>query len=1025
MSRGRAADYHPDYRRDYNHDYDNPVMASFSEFTEDIYPSRPPQKPAHAMVIQDDGASTRPPSTTPSLRSAGLHSTNVKFEEPRGFFISYCRLIWLVVVLVLLTVIVGLLAGLIRPNEEPVMVVSAEETQTTLDPSVVYHRPQLPRTLIPQRYDLNLRLDPESREFTGSVAITVKCEEATNYVVLHALELSIDPYTVTVRNKQTNNRVRMKTQFWFARHQYYVIEMDADMTLDEEYVISFSEFKGELRNDLMGLYQSDYIDASGESRSVVSSQFSPSFARKAYPCFDEPGFKAVFQASITFPDPYRALFCTPMQSAEDLPDSWKKEVYEETPPMATYLTTFVLVNDDYQYKERVKAGGYTIRFWARSAIIDDLDWALDVADRSFEFLEQYFGRADAMKKSDNVAVPTHLFSAMEGWGLATYLERLVVYNDVTSSTRKKYETATVVAHECSHVWFGNLVTMTWWNDLWLKEGFASFFMFEVIANIEPSWNMDEIVSVEVVQEALELDSFTTSHPLTYPDNQELTDLLANFDRLTYWKGASVLRMLENIVGADDFKRAIQNFLRRYEYSNADMDDIWEEVRKVTAETLGNEIDVKKVMDTWTLQKGYPVITATKNGAYSGQSTKLEQRYFVLKSPEERFDYQESPFRYKWNVLFTYVASTATLTTRSEWIDQSSRTVDVPDGSNYGNWIGNFDLAGFYRVNYEQTNWEWIIQQLRNDHNSFSPVTRAAIIDDAFSLQRAGLLDTMTALQVTLYLGRENHYAPWHAANRGFTYLRNRLHMTSYFGTFQRYILALLNDYDVTWFMPASDTVSERFLQEMLLKLSCANGAAGCVNEAVSRFDEYLESDRRIEPDQKSVVYSEGIAHGTVDDWDVMWSRAQNAQSPDEETIIMTSLTASRVPWVLDRYMQWSLNVSIVPQSLNWAVFQNIGTNIYGHFVAMDFIDDNWDAMLSTFGDNTALMGYALTGTSLINSDAGLQQLQSLKARTSDDLAAYSVLDDVIEKVAINVEWAKSYVDDVARFLESDDVQDMI
>ncbi|XP_078000487.1 aminopeptidase N-like [Glandiceps talaboti] len=1021
MYRSRSYDVQQGHR-----EYDNPVMASFSDFTEDIVPSRAPQKPAHVFVIEDNADPVRPSSRRPSERSTN-RPESIKFEEPKKIFISYWRLFLLVVLVVLLILIVAILAGFAQWREVPGEGRDTGPTvATTLDPSIPYHRPRLPENIKPSRYDLNFKIEPSTNggNFSGSVSIQAKCTENTQYIILHVSFLTIDAVQVSVTDQQSNRNMDIKKQFEFDRLQYYVIEMEEMLTADTDYVISIGDFRGNIQSDLMGLYMSPYKDSDGDSRHIIATQFSPFFARKLFPCFDEPSMKAVFKVTVNHPLEYDVLSNTPTDVVHPASSGWQTSSFMETPIMPTYVVGIVLLDGGYEYRQRTSNNGFQTRVWARSDVIDQMDLVLDIVDRSLTYFAETFGREEELTKSDNVALPTHLFAAMENWGLITYSERIVLFDANTSPIKRKLKSALTTAHECAHMWFGNLVTMNWWSDVWLKEGFATHSMYTAVDNLEPSWQVMDIFAVEVVLYVMSLDGLVTSHPLSTPGLDDVNEIFANFDWLAYYKGVSVLRMLEKFLGETPFKLGVQNYLGQHKFSNADMSDLWKEFSKVSIEGL----DINHIMDTWTLQEGFPVVTVNKttNEISGSRSLLVTQNYYLLRPKGTKINYNKSQFRYKWDIPFTYITGNSnSRTVQLHWMNMDSVTIPLASDSD-NTWIlGNVDLAGFYRVNYDLENWNRIIDQLQNYHEVFSSVNRAAIISDAFALQRAGLLDTDTALRVTLYLDGEFEYEPWYAAIEGFNYLKNRLYLSPIYGTLQRYVTRLIHNIEnnVGWQVrqQPEDSIRRQLLRTIVLQTACDYGSTECIRMANEKFLSYRQTNEKVQGDIALVVFAVGISNEDAEVWNDLWARSQNA-NVDESTMMRLALAHSRIPWILERYMKLCLNTSIINPSNSFSLFGEIGKNPYGQGVAMDFIVENWQDIQLVYGSAPVFIQNALSAAQLINSEADLQLLTDLKQETEQNSPAYGALLNIIEEVKINVEWKTDYELQVHNFFESDAAQ---
>ena len=326
----------------------------------------------------------------------------------------------------------------------------------------------------------------------------------------------------------------------------------------------------------------------------------------------------------------------------------------------------------------------------------------------------------------------------------------MLYDPKESSSSNQQRVATVVSHELVHQWFGNLVTLDWWDDLWLNEGFASYMEYKGVVNYHPDWDMEAQFLTSDLHGVMDLDATVNSHPIvqevSHPN--QITEL---FDRISYAKGASVLRMLENFMGAEEFRQGIHNFLDKYKYRNAVTKDLWMELESVTTKNL----PIAAIMDTWTRQMGYPVVSAEK---ISDTEYRLRQQRF-LKDGSSVGGGASSPYSYRWDVPLTWTTSTNS-SAQLHWLmrEETDTVVTVAPGAA---WVKfNAGQHGFYRVNYAEAEWAGLAAQLLADHEVLEPRDRAHLLNDAFSLAEAGLVSYRVPLDMTAYLAQETHLVPW-------------------------------------------------------------------------------------------------------------------------------------------------------------------------------------------------------------------------------------------------------------------------
>jgi len=432
-----------------------------------------------------------------------------------------------------------------------------------------------------------------------------------------------------------------------------IFDLDGDLEKDKEYIFQF-RYKGPISNKLAGLYLTTYNDPEGKSHYAAVTQMEPTDARRMVPCFDEPEFKAVWKIKILHPQGSKAV-SNAKEIEEDQVDDrmpgflWTS--FEETPKMASYL--FAIVVSDFEFIEGHTKRGTRFRIWSRKEAINETQYALSAGVEVLEFYEEYYGIQFPLQKQDMMAFPDFAAGAMENWGLVTYRERALLYNPVVYSLLNKQYIATVVAHELAHQWFGNLVTMKWWNDLWLNEGFATVMEYKGVDAIDSSFKMDDWFVKDSLAVAFERDAMATSHPLSFPI-EKAEDVSEAFDSISYDKGASVLRMLSNVLGEENFKKGLNIYLNRYAYSNAEHIDLWHALTEAVPDSLkdwnGNKFDVDEFAKKWTEQMGYPVISV----ATTDDGVILTQKRFKLdESSEESPKFKNPKYWYKWDVPIWY------------------------------------------------------------------------------------------------------------------------------------------------------------------------------------------------------------------------------------------------------------------------------------------------------------------------------------------------------------------------------------
>lgn len=432
---------------------------------------------------------------------------------------------------------------------------------------------------------------------------------------------------------------------------------------------------------------------------------------------------------------FRFCFVFCFDSA-DKPD-WVLDKFDVTVPMSTYLVAYTI--NDFEYRESATGGDVTFRIWARRDAIEQVDYAKEIGPKVLQYFEKTFKVKYPLPKMDMIAIPDFGAGAMENWGLITYRESALLYLPNISSSSSQYYVASVVAHELAHQWFGNLVTMRWWTDLWLNEGFATYVASLGVHYLHPEWNSFEEESLDNTDSVFKFDALKSSHPVSVEIGNP-NQISTIFDRISYDKGSSIIRMMHLFLGHDVFFGGIANYLNTYRYNNAEQNNLWNALTEEAHrnEVLEEDVTVKQIMDTWTLQTGYPIVNITRN--YGNNSAIVTQYRFLIEPSESRkLSDSDVPC---WYVPLSYTTEEEldfNTTEPKTWLqcDAENKPIekeifDLPESDE---WIlFNIQLAGLYKVRYDENNWNLLIKQLTGpEYLKISTLNRAALINDALDL----------------------------------------------------------------------------------------------------------------------------------------------------------------------------------------------------------------------------------------------------------------------------------------------------
>ncbi|XP_006869398.1 PREDICTED: glutamyl aminopeptidase [Chrysochloris asiatica] len=849
---------------------------------------------------------------------------------------------------------------------------------------------RLPDFINPVHYDLQVKPLLEEDTYTGRVTISINVSAPTRHLWLHLRETRITQ--LPMLKKPNGEQVQVRRCFEYKKQEYVVVEAEEELlpsTGNSTYLLTL-EFAGWLNGSLVGFYRTTYVEK-GAIKSIAATDHEPTDARKSFPCFDEPNKKATYTISIIHPKEYSALSNMPVLKKESLDDKWNQTTFQKSVPMSTYLVCFAVhqfVGIEVLSNRKIPLTIYVQPEQKETAL-----YASNITKSVFDYFEDYFGMEYALPKLDKIAIPDFGTGAMENWGLITYRETNLLYDPNESASSNKQRVASVVAHELVHQWFGNIVTMDWWEDLWLNEGFASFFEFLGVDHAEKDWQMRDQMLLDDVLPVQEDDSLMSSHPIvvTVTTPAEITSV---FDGISYSKGASILRMLEDWIKPENFKKGCQIYLARYKFKNAKTSDFWAALEEAS------NLPVKEVMDTWTRQMGYPVLDVRDR-------KNIKQKRFLL-DPKANASEPHSDLGYTWNIPVKWtedIMSTVSLYNRSE---REGITLNATNPSGNAFIKINPDHIGFYRVNYEELTWEWIARNLSDNHQSFSSADRASLIDDAFALARAQLLDYTTALNLTKYLKTEEDYLPWQRVISAITYIINMFED-------DKELYPMIEEYFQGQVKPIADSLGwndtgehiTKLLRASVLGLACKMGDKAALEDASQLFEKWLSGSVSLPVNLRLLVYRYGMQNsGNETSWNYTLEQYQKTSLAQEKEKLLYGLASVRNVTLLSRYLDLLKNTTLIKSQDVFTVIRYISYNSYGKNMAWNWIELNWEYLVNRFTLNDRNLGRIVTIAESFNTELQLWQMESFFNKYPEAGAGEKPRKQVLETVKNNIEWLK-------------------
>ncbi|NP_001080027.1 uncharacterized protein LOC379719 [Xenopus laevis] len=829
---------------------------------------------------------------------------------------------------------------------------------------------RLPNSIKPIHYILTLHPNMTTMSFTGTVQINLNITARSKNIVLHSSDLRITKANVLVPGGTTMDAEVLEYP------RFEEIAIISPESLPKGNCLLTIEYTSNFSSSYYGFYKIDYMDK-GSKRSLAATQFEPTAARKAFPCFDEPAFKSTFQINIIRKDESMiSLSNMPKAKTSTTNDGLLLDEFSTSVKMSTYLVAFIVgdIKNTTRETNDTLVSVYTV-----PEKTDQVKYALDSAVKLLDFYSNYYGIKYPLEKLDLVAIPDFQAAAMENWGLITFRETSLLYNEDSSSIKDKQTITIAIAHELTHQWFGNLVTMEWWNDLWLNEGFATYMEYFSVSSLFPELNSENSF-LKMRFMALKKDSLNASHPIS-TDIRSPEQIEEMFNDLSYIKGASILLMLKTFLSEDMFHLSIRSYLQSHQYGSTTSDSLWDSLNVVTKENP----NVKNMMKTWTQKAGYPLVTALRKGE---EITVRQERFLRSTKPDHATNASTV-----WHIPLTYV------TKKCNGVDPDCDKVyllKAPTGtinvSSEFPWVKfNVNMTGYYIVDYGADGWDALIEQLHRDHTVLHSSDRANLIHDIFMLAGVGKVPLAKAFKLLGYLVNETDSAPIIQALHQFYHIRGILLKRGLDDLSDKLMergLDLLNNTLIKQTWKDEGTLAERELRTSLLDFACSNGVLNCLDRATELFNSWRFNETRIPSDVINIVFKVGTK--TTEGWTFLRRRYDSSIYESEKSKILEALASTDNAKDLQGLMQESLaGGSIRSQELP-NVISFICRRSPGYLLAWNFVKQNWNLIT--------------------------QKLLHFFNSTKEKSREVWYVKEALETIKLNIKWMKNNLDSLKTWL---------
>eukprot|EP00026_Physarum_polycephalum_P002309 Phypoly_transcript_02315.p1 GENE.Phypoly_transcript_02315~~Phypoly_transcript_02315.p1 ORF type:complete len:885 (+),score=198.44 Phypoly_transcript_02315:95-2656(+) len=767
----------------------------------------------------------------------------------------------------------------------------------------------LPTNVVPSKYSVHLSPNFTTFKAPGKAVIDVEVKEATNKVVVHTKEIEVQ----SVEFSSSHGKVNSTNISYDTKEDRAIFEFGQALPVGHGQLTIV--YEAVLNDDMAGFYKSKYI-VNGETRWMATTQFEATDARRAFPCWDEPAVKAVFEIILTVPADRTALSnMLPVSETADAQAKTKTIKFAPSPIMSTYLVAMVV--GEFDYVEDKTKEGVLVRVFTPEGKKHLGTFALDVAVKTLSYFTEYFGVPYPLPKLDMVAIADFAAGAMENWGLVTYRE-VALLVDTNSSVITKQRVAYVVAHELAHQWFGNLVTMEWWSQLWLNEGFATFVGNLATDHLFPQWNIWTLFVNDYQFTAFGLDALKNSHPIEV-DVANSAQINEIFDAISYNKGSCVIRMLEKHLGQENFKKGLHVYLKRFNYKNAVTEDLWQALAEVS------KVDVKTFMDSFTKKVGYPLVTV-KRGSAEGTLEVTQERY--LGENDDTL----------WNISVEIAHGKQVIPAQTF----ATKTAVLKTPFTNSQWVKiNFGQPGFFRVRYSNDMLQQLIEPLKS--KELPPVDRLGVQGDVFALFKAGLLPASQFLDVAAALIGESDYTVWSNLASNIGALQTLLGKEAVAPQLSAFVRKLfLPIYEHLGFDAKSgEADSDALLRAIVLRKLGSAGHQPAIDAARAVFEKHLTDTEALPANLRTPVYAIVASKGDEATLNKLIELYKKADSSELKVIILQVLALQPTPELTRKAFEFSLSTEVRDQDL-YHLFMTAHGVPHGSDVAWSFLREKWD-----------------------------------------------------------------------------------
>ncbi|KAF2759296.1 hypothetical protein EJ05DRAFT_438001 [Pseudovirgaria hyperparasitica] len=852
-------------------------------------------------------------------------------------------------------------------------------------------REVLPKNVKAVHYDLTLEPNFETFKYGGKVIIDLDVIDDTTSISLNTLELDIHSTKVFSGSTEITsspeihyNEDTQTTKVSFNE----VLPAGSEARLEQT-------FTGTLNDNMAGFYRSSYKGSDGSTKYLATTQMEPTDARRAFPCFDEPALKSEFTITLVADKALTCLSNMDVASEKEVSGGKKAVTFNKTPLMSTYLLAFIVgelkVIETNAFRVPVRV------FATPDRDIEHGRFSLELAAKTLEFYEKKFNSEFPLPKMDMVAIPDFSAGAMENWGLITYRVVDLLLDEKVSGASTKQRVAEVVQHELAHQWFGNLVTMDFWDGLWLNEGFATWMSWYSCNAFYPEWKVWQGYVTDNLQSALSLDSLRSSHPIEVPVKRA-DEINQIFDAISYSKGSCVLRMISKYIGEETFMEGVRRYLKKHAYGNTQTEDLWAALSDASGK------DVEKVMDIWTKNVGFPVVTVTENK----DSIHVKQNRFLRTSdvkPEED------------KTLYPVLLALRTKDGINEDLTLTEREANFKV-KDLDFFKLNADHSGVYRTSYTPERLQKLGQAAKN--GLLSVEDRAGMIADAGALAASGYQKTSGILSLLQGFKSEPEFVVWDeiisriGSVRGAWVFEDETTKDA----LKSFQLDLIKDkaHELGWSFKDTDGHLEQQFKSMLFGSAGLAGDEKIKAAAFDMLEKFKAGDRTaIHPNIRSSVYAIGLSFADQKYYDLILNEYRTAGTSDERNTAMRVLGRAKSPELIKRTLTFPLSDEVKSQDI-YLPLGGLRTHKEGIVALWSWVKENWDELEKKLPPGLTMLGSVVSiCTSSFTSKEQMQDIEGFFAKKSTKGFDQSLAQS-LDAVKAKAQWVERDGKDVKTWL---------